>query len=106
MISCTLPGPIADVLYNGCSPEVITNALARLRPQTLEVVTTGSPNAFWCHVPSTFILCEFDRALTLEQQRALAKRADAATVQLPSGHSVFYTFPDEVTETIVTLVNE
>jgi pimeloyl-ACP methyl ester carboxylesterase len=100
---CPIPDPIAQVLYDDCRPDDRAMAVARLRPQALACVTTASPCSSWRSVPSTYVVCDRDRALPPVVQRAMATRASSRVVTVASGHSVFLTQPDLLVELVLEL---
>ncbi|MFE6499155.1 alpha/beta fold hydrolase [Kitasatospora sp. NPDC057738] len=70
-------------------------ALARLTPQSVRSFTRPVTTAGWRTVPSSYIVCEHDRALEPSRQRELATRADTVH-RLPSGHAPFLSMPGEL----------
>ncbi|MFJ6620774.1 alpha/beta fold hydrolase [Kitasatospora sp. NPDC091335] len=70
-------------------------AVARLTPQSVRSFTEPVRTAGWRTVPSSYVVCEHDRALEPSRQRVLAARADTVH-RLPSSHSPFLSMPGEL----------
>jgi len=58
--------------------------------------------AAWRSKPSWYAISRRDRTTSPELQRFLAKRMNAATVEIDSGHLSLITHPDEVTQLILS----
>lgn len=91
-------GPV-EVLYNGVDPQRAAAAAASLRPQSLASVTQPLTRAVWHDVPSSYIVCEQDRAIPAAFQRSMARQADRVRL-LDSGHSPFLSHPAELARLI------
>lgn len=80
--------------YNDCEPAAADAAAVRMRPTAtacLGVPTGAEP---WRTVPSTYLLCERDRAIHPEMQRWMSTRAGDVVV-VDTDHSPFMSTPDE-----------
>jgi pimeloyl-ACP methyl ester carboxylesterase len=84
-----------DVLYADCPPEVAAAAGARLTRQSVAAIGTPQSAPAWKTVPSTYVVCELDRAVPPPAQDAMSARAGTVH-RLPSSHSPFFSKPDEV----------
>jgi len=98
--SCTLEA--ADVVprfYEGCSPEDIAFALARLRPEPLFGLTAPlrvSAERFG-RVPREYIECTRDRVISLAAQRRMQAAWPVQRVTtLETGHSPFFSAPENL----------
>ncbi len=69
--------------------------MARLAPQSVRSLMEPVTTAGWRTVPSTYIVCDRDRALEPARQEELATRSGAVH-QLPSSHSPFLSMPREL----------
>ncbi len=58
--------------------------------------------AAWRSKPSWYAISRQDRTISPELQRFLAKRMNAATVEIDSGHLSLITHPHEVTQLILS----
>lgn len=86
-------------LYAGCTDAVADAAVARLGPQpsaTFLQAATGSPRP---GVPSTYVCCELDQAISIRHQRAMAERCDHV-VALETDHSPFISMPEATADII------
>ena len=54
-----------EVLYGDCTPEVAADAAARLSPQSVAAIATPQTQAAWQSLPSTYLICDEDRACLL-----------------------------------------
>ncbi len=100
----TLDLPAATAaFYNDCSPADIAHAVARLDGQA-DTIDRSTPyeRYGWQQVPSTFVVCTLDRAITPENQRACAAAIDppCEVIEFESGHSPFYSMPDRLADLI------
>lgn len=80
--------------YHDVDQQLANQAIERLVPISTAAFTGTLTAAAWRAVPSTYILCEHDRALPVELQTVLARRANSVR-SLPSGHSPFLSMPGE-----------
>jgi pimeloyl-ACP methyl ester carboxylesterase len=98
------PTKAVDAFYGTCSPEFAAAAVARLSPQRAATLKQPASVAAWRSLPSTFIRCLQDRALTLPMQDALAVRCtDVAS--LDCDHSPFASCPSALADLLVPLAN-
>lgn len=95
-----------DVLYADCDPEVVTRAVARLRPQA------QSPYARPCSLealgatPSTYVVCTEDRLVKPKWSREIARsRLTADLVELPGSHSPFLSRPVDLANVLHDVVS-
>ncbi len=89
-----------EVLYGDCTPEQAAFAAGLLRPQSVAAIATPQTAAAWHDVPSTYVICEQDRAVPPPAQEAMAARAGTVH-RLPASHSPFFSRPDEVTRIVL-----
>ena len=89
-----------EVLYADCPPDVAAAAGARLTRQSVAAIATPQSAAAWKTVPSTYVVCEQDRAVPPPAQEAMSGRAGTVH-RLPSSHSPFFSLPDTVAEIVV-----
>jgi len=87
-----------EILFTDVPQEDSERAIARMRPFSYAAVTETLTAAAWRSVPSTYILCENDRAVT--DQEAIAARATRVR-RLPSDHMPLLSMPLELTDLIV-----
>jgi pimeloyl-ACP methyl ester carboxylesterase len=89
-----------EVLYGDCPPDVAAAAAARLSRQSVAAIATPQTAAAWRSVPSTYVICDQDRAVPPPVQEAMAARA--ATVRhVPASHSPFLSRPGEVADVVL-----
>jgi hypothetical protein len=86
-----------EVFYADSDPSVAESLAARLRPMPLDDpgIMTGAPA--WRSVPSTYVVCTRDNALSPGTQRFLAARA-GQVVEWDTDHSPFLTRPGELAD--------
>jgi pimeloyl-ACP methyl ester carboxylesterase len=88
------PETAINCFYHETPPEVAQAASLRMRP-TAAAGTATSPSADpWRAVPTTYIVCERDRALHPDMQRTMAKKAGRVE-SIDTDHSPFVSRPDE-----------
>ncbi|MEV4093258.1 alpha/beta fold hydrolase [Streptosporangium saharense] len=83
------------MFYGDCDPVLARAAAASLTPEHL--MTVGSPvtGAAWHTIPSTYVVCENDQALSPVAQARMAGRATRA-LSLDSSHSPMLSRPREL----------
>lgn len=89
-----------DVLYADCPPDVAARAGARLTRQSVPAIGTPQSGAAWKTVPSTYVICEQDRAVPPPAQEAMSARAGTVH-RLPSSHSPFLSRPADVADIVL-----
>ena len=87
-------------LYGDCPPDVAAAAAARLTPQSVAAIATPQTAAAWEALPSTYVVCEQDRAVPPPVQEAMAARA-GTVVRLPASHSPFLSRPRDVADVVL-----
>jgi pimeloyl-ACP methyl ester carboxylesterase len=90
-----------EVFYGDSDPVVAEALAARLRPMPLHdpAVMTGTPA--WRSVPSTYIVCAKDNAISPLTQRFMAARASLA-VEWDTDHSPFLTRPGDLADLLLS----
>lgn len=86
------PDNPVDTFYSDVSPELAEWATARLEPLTYSAVTEPLSAAAWRDIPSTYVVCEDDRALARAAQEYMAARATTVK-HLTSSHSPMLSQP-------------
>jgi len=87
------PEHAPEAYYHDCAPEDVDQAVSRLGPQAIASIMQPLTGAAWRTIPSTYIVCEEDRALPPDHQRAYATRAHEV-LTIPTSHSPFLSRPD------------
>jgi hypothetical protein len=82
--------------YHDVDPELAQQAIANLGKHSLKAKWSPATYAAWKHIPSTYLLCEADRAIPLEVQEAMiaAPGANFTVERCASGHSPWMVMPD------------
>ncbi|MBT2234208.1 alpha/beta fold hydrolase [Nonomuraea sp. NEAU-A123] len=91
------------LFYGGCSPEQVAAATGRLTPEHIGTVTAPATRAAWHEIPSTYIVCARDVALSPQAQRAMAGRA-TRRAEIGSAHSPMLSHPRELTALLTEAV--
>jgi pimeloyl-ACP methyl ester carboxylesterase len=89
-----------EVLYGDCPPEVAADATARLSRQSVAAIATPQTQAAWQSVPSTYLICDEDRAVPPPVQEAMSQRAQTVR-RVPASHSPFLSRPDDVADVVL-----
>ena len=92
-------GQQRETFYADVPLDDATRAINRLQPTTYSTVTERLTAAVWRNTPSTYVICEEDRALPAAAQEQMAKRA-TNTFRLRSSHSPMLSQPAEVAQII------
>jgi pimeloyl-ACP methyl ester carboxylesterase len=97
---------LQSCFYGMCSDEDAQNAIKRLRPQPLAPIATPLKlsDENYGRVRRCYVECSEDRAITPAMQTRLKNngRVDA-TATLKTDHSPFYSCPEQLVETLVSL---
>ena len=89
------------VLYPDCPPEIVESAIGRLRFQR-SMWTQTAEFAAWPDVETMSIICAEDLVVNPAwSDRVARNRLGVEPVQLPGGHSPFFSRPDELTEVLL-----
>lgn len=84
-----------EILYADVDEAVARDAIMRLGHQSLVAFGQRLTRAAWRTIPSTYIVCEQDRAVPVEAQEAMAGRA-GRVLRLSSSHSPFLSRPAQL----------
>jgi pimeloyl-ACP methyl ester carboxylesterase len=99
------PEGAVAALYGGCAAEDVEFALAHLGPQNPTTFGQTVRAAAWRTVPSTYVICLEDRAVSLGAQRVLATRA-TDVVEMSASHSPFLSQPRAVADLFAGLAGD
>jgi pimeloyl-ACP methyl ester carboxylesterase len=94
-------GAIAG-LYNRCDAATAGWAFDRLTPQPMATLGQSPRAVAWRERPSTYVVCDDDRAVHPDLQRILAKRCDRS-LEWPTDHSPFLSAPKLVADLLIGL---
>ncbi|QUQ72299.1 alpha/beta fold hydrolase [Kutzneria sp. CA-103260] len=84
-----------DTFYADVPADVARDAVARLRPQSAQAARDRQIGAGWRDIPSTYIVCEQDKAVPPAVQEEMARQADDVR-RLDASHSPFLSMPSEL----------
>jgi pimeloyl-ACP methyl ester carboxylesterase len=105
--SCTLrEAAVKEALYGECPDEDVILAQSLLAPEALAPLTTPirTSAANYGRVPRVYIECRRDRALSLSEQRRMARAMPCQQIlSLDTDHSPFFSSPDELTAHLLSL---
>ncbi|HZP29875.1 MAG TPA: alpha/beta hydrolase [Acidimicrobiia bacterium] len=90
-------------LYNDCTDEDVAYALPRLCAQSAASFKQTLTGAGWHDIPATYVVCTEDRAIVPGFQRAMARARATTIVELPAGHSPFFSDPQAVADLLAEL---
>ncbi|MDX3772305.1 MULTISPECIES: alpha/beta hydrolase [unclassified Streptomyces] len=94
----TVAGPV-DVFYGDVDRGVAEKAAAALGYQSYIAKTQKLTAAAWRTIPSTYIICEADKAIPPFAQEHFARRANR-TLRMESSHSPFLSQPSALAQLI------
>jgi pimeloyl-ACP methyl ester carboxylesterase len=95
-----------EMFYDDCDEQIAQTALGRLRPQSANPALFPFALAEHPRVPTTYILCSDDPILRPEWSRkAVSERLTAELIELPGGHSPFYSRPAVLAEVLLRLAS-
>jgi pimeloyl-ACP methyl ester carboxylesterase len=84
-----------EILYHDVDGAMALAAIARLEHQSLLAFRQPLTRAAWRNVPSTYVVCEQDRAIPVAGQEAMAQRA-TRVLRMPTSHSPFLSRPAQL----------
>jgi pimeloyl-ACP methyl ester carboxylesterase len=90
-----------EVFYGDSDPSVVESLAARLRPMPLHDAPTLTGTPAWKAVPSTYIVCAKDNAISPVTQRFMAARA-SEVVEWDTDHSPFLTRPGDLADLLAS----
>ncbi|MDX3076644.1 alpha/beta hydrolase [Streptomyces sp. NPDC088354] len=94
----TVSGPV-DVLYGDVDGGVAEKAAVALGFQSYAAITQKLTAVAWQTIPSTYIICEADKAVPPFAQELFSERANK-TLRLESSHSPFLSRPSVLAQLI------
>jgi pimeloyl-ACP methyl ester carboxylesterase len=95
------PGRAAALFYADCVDETRSWAAARLRPQWAQALSGTAAQPNWRALPSTYVICGADRALSPAIQRDVYAVRARRSVTLDSGHAPFLSQPQALAQVLV-----
>ncbi len=92
--------------YANCTPETAQAATARLQPQRAITFQQPVTETSWARIPSTYVICEQDAAISPIHQQIMATRVENAggnVLRLDTDHSPFASMPIETADILMRL---
>src|ERR1700689_1032324 len=90
---------VADFAADIPRDEAEFMAIAQV-PISTDAFTHQVKNPAWKHKPTFYMVASEDRSINPEQERMMAKRAKAKTVEVKSSHVAYMAFPKEAAKPI------
>ena len=97
------PAAAADVFYGDADPVTAAAMVARLRLMGVGASPPPGAEPAWRSIPTTYVVCGNDQAISAESQRMMATRA-ATVVEWPTDHSPFVTRPEAIAALIASYI--
>lgn len=91
-----------EILFTDVAQDEAAQAIARMKPFTYAALTEELTAAAWRTVPSTYVICDRDRAVA--DQETIAARATYQR-RLPTGHMPLLSMPLALTDLIIEAAN-
>jgi pimeloyl-ACP methyl ester carboxylesterase len=88
------PAATIECLYNETPMDLARAASLRMRPTAAAGMVTSPGDDPWRSIPTTYIVCERDRAISPELQHAMAMHAGRVEI-MDTDHSPFASKPEE-----------
>lgn len=89
-----------SAFYHDVPYELAETSFAKLVPEEASTRNTPATDAAWRDVPSHFVICMRDRAITLGLQRILAQRLDSSS-EIETGHMPMLVKPAELADRLI-----
>lgn len=98
----TFPKDPVDHFYHDCDPAVVEECVKGIGRHSLAAMWTKPTYAAWKHIPSTYLVCEADRAIPVAVQEMWIQQKGARfTVErCGAAHSPFLSMPDLTAEVV------
>jgi Alpha/beta hydrolase family len=97
------PEVAVELFYHDCPHETAVGAAARLRPQSSGPIAETSPVKAFPDVPSHYVGCRDDRAVSgTWARRAARERLGVEVVWIDGSHSPFLADPESLADLLVT----
>jgi pimeloyl-ACP methyl ester carboxylesterase len=90
---------VADFAADIPRDEAEFMAIAQV-PISTDAFTHQVKNPAWKHKPTFYMVATEDRSINPDQERMMAKRANAKTVEVKSSHVAYMSFPKEAAKLI------
>ena len=97
------PAEPEEVFYNDLSPAQAEEAVRELQLHSTSAMWSPATHTAWRHIPSTYLLCEVDRAIPVGAQEAMTRQEGAtfqAVERCQAGHAPMVSCPDFVAEVV------
>jgi pimeloyl-ACP methyl ester carboxylesterase len=94
------------LFYADCDQHTVTEAFARLRPQSFHPYTAPCSLNEFPAVPCTYVVCSEDQMMSPECSRRTARGIGAAIVELPGGHSPLLSRPSAVADLLLRVAEQ
>jgi len=96
----TMPPDCAvKLFYNDCEPIDAASAVQRMRTQNTTILTEAAPSDPPAAVPTRYVLCSRDQAVSREWAiRTARERFDATIEEFDASHSPFWSRPYDLVE--------
>lgn len=89
------PARVHEVFYGDSDERTAKEAQSKLRPMSVTEAPVVTVEPAWKVIPSTYVVCTNDKALSPSAQRKMAARA-GDVVEWATDHSPFLTRPSEI----------
>ncbi|KAF2654653.1 alpha/beta-hydrolase [Lophiostoma macrostomum CBS 122681] len=96
----------AKLLYNDLPEEEAALWASRMVPQSYAVQTTTITNAAYEFVPSTYVICDNDKAVPPQVQEIFSRAAGSHVERIDSGHSPMLSRKDKLVDIIVSVIEK
>ncbi len=99
------PNTATEMFFPDAAPADAAWATSQLRPQSYRAMNEVTPLTQWPDLPSAYIVCRDDRAVSADWGRKAARqRLGVEPVEIDGGHSPFLTRPMELAHLIDSLL--
>ena len=93
-----------EIFYHDCDPQIAIASARQLRPQQWKITQEVTPLREWPAVPSAYIFCTEDRAVSpAYSMRAARDLLGVKAIEMPGGHSPFLSRPADLAARLVAL---
>jgi pimeloyl-ACP methyl ester carboxylesterase len=99
------PTTAVECFYNECDRGEAADAARRLRPTAAACLAVPTGAEPWKSIPSTYVLCQRDRAIHPDFQRWMSTRA-GEVVTLDTDHSPFMSLPEQFVDLLDGIAGE
>jgi pimeloyl-ACP methyl ester carboxylesterase len=101
-----MPTDAVNIFYHDVAADEAERATAQLMPFSMSAVRQRLTMAAWRTIPSTYIVCQNDRAVPVETQEYMAARVTTDIHRRAWSHSPYLSHPEALARLIIAIATK